>query len=129
MSATFSPALLGRTENTHRALLDRQLAGRDLGYEEWVALTLAARGGDGPLEARLTAALKADAAALPARLEARGLLAHGRPTAAGAALFAEVRAAIDAVLGPVYAQVPGADLVTAGRVLAQINARLESALA
>jgi hypothetical protein len=62
-SSPLNPQVLGQAENAHRALLSRTLAGRDLNYEQWVAISLTANGApiDGAdLTEKLAATLKVD---------------------------------------------------------------------
>ncbi|HYF74268.1 MAG TPA: MarR family transcriptional regulator, partial [Nocardioides sp.] len=82
MPTTFGPQLIGQTEKTLNALLDRVLAGR-LSEPEWVTLRLAhqVEAADDAELARVVAdrARFADAADVVRRLARAGLVLDGRP--------------------------------------------------
>jgi DNA-binding MarR family transcriptional regulator len=137
-ASTLTPRVLGTAENAHRALLEHLLAGTDLTYQRWVALTLVAAS-DRVLEsdilARLIAALKlnreegravvADLAALCLVTPSDGYL---RLTDRGRHLYTRIRAAIAEAIETAYADIPADDLAIAGRVLTEITARLNATL-
>ena len=136
---TLNPQVLGRAENAHRALLGRVLAGRNT-YHQWVTLTVAVTsGGDvarAELVERVGGGLKIDPAAVEAvvaELAAGGLLREEdhrvRLTDAGRERYHDVRAAINEILGRVYADIPAADLATAGQVLTLVTGRIDAELA
>ena len=133
-----NPQIVGQAENAHQPILARVLAPTGTTKNQWVALTMTATAG-GAVEAarlagQLVGALKVDPAAARdavAELLAARLLADEasrvRLTDAGRARFAEIRAAIDAIVTPAYAGIPAEDLATAARVLTTITARLNAA--
>ena len=135
-----TPQIVGRAENAHRPVLDRQLSAAGVSMGQWVALvmTAVADGGLDPdqLAAQVTGALKVDSTAARdavADLMARSLLAdldgEGSRidlTPAGRALHARVRAAVDEVTARVYADIPAEDLAVSARVLTLITERLNA---
>ncbi|MFD0365452.1 hypothetical protein ACFQZZ_28790 [Nocardia sp. GCM10030253] len=136
---TLNPQVLGQAENAHRALLDQILQSPGMTYHQWVGLTVAATAGDQvPLEqliGRLTGALKTDADTVRTaltELAADGLIeqdrASVRVTALGRTRFGGVRSDIEGAMKQAYADIPAADLDTAGRVLAQVTAQMNAVL-
>jgi hypothetical protein len=143
MSTPFSTQLLGQTEKTLNAILDRTLAGR-VTEPEWVALVLLAADGGAAdragLTARAASALKlvpAAAAELVAGLESKGLIAPVTAgtgdqlalTGAGSDLLGEVRVQVAAITERLWGDLAAADLEAAGRVLAAVLERAEAELA
>ena len=88
MSIPFGPQLLGETEKTLVALLRRFLEPFELTEPQWVTLRLAEQldgsvDSEGLAHAVAERAHFRDAAELVVHVTERGLLDHGRPTAAG----------------------------------------------
>jgi hypothetical protein len=139
---TFSPRVIGQTEKTLNAILDRQLAGIGLTEPQWVILTLAVTsGGTAGHEAftrMVTDALKiseTQAHALIGDLVTAGRLQiTGEPpavTVTGPArqLHSRIGIAIADVTRRLWDDLPAEDLATAGRVLAIITDRANAELA
>jgi len=143
MSATptFSPQLIGQTEKTLNAILDRQLAGAALSEPQWVTLTLAAMTGEpvdrGQLVARVARAAKfsePDVQAHVTALADAGLLdvsGDGRAsvTDAGKQLHAQIRATNTELTERLWGDLPAEDLATAARVPATVLERGDAELA
>jgi hypothetical protein len=133
---TLNPQILGQAENAHRAVLTWALTGTGLTYESYVALKIVTGAAldAAQFAARVGGALKVDESAtrsLAADLAAAGLVTTGPvigPTEAGRDLLIQVAAAVADPVGRAYADIPPEDLATAGRVLALITTRLDSAL-
>jgi hypothetical protein len=139
---TFSPRVIGQTEKTLNAILDRQLAGTGLSEPQWVILTLAVTsdGTAGPaaFTRTVTDALKiseTQARALIGDLvAAQRLQITGEPpamTVTGPArqLHSGIRAAVAGITQRLWGDLPAEDLATAGRVLAIITDRANAELA
>jgi hypothetical protein len=140
-TATFSTQLIGRTEKTLSAILDRQLQGTGLNERLWVTLTLTAS--SGPLTHDALTELVAsvfkrghdDPRQLLATLLAAGLLEQTEPNApiavasSGRRLVEHIRDQIGAITARLWGDLPPADLATAGRVLATVLARAEAEVA
>ncbi|MEV6429030.1 hypothetical protein [Nocardia sp. NPDC051463] len=137
---TLNPQVLGQAENAHRAMLDEILRSPAMTYHQWVGLTVAATAGDQvlleQLIGRLTGALKTDIDTVRttlAELTSGGLIDQDstivRVTELGRIRFGAVRSDIEAAMQQAYADIPAADLATAGRVLAQVTAQLNAVLA
>jgi hypothetical protein len=142
-SPTFSTQLIGQTEKTLDAILDRLLAGTGLTEPQWVTLTLAVRSG-GTLDptrfiSRVADALKigdADARARIDELAAARLLVvpdvAGSPvgvTDAGSQLHGRIRSAVVEITDRMWGDLPAADLAAAGRVLTTVLERANAELA
>jgi hypothetical protein len=142
-SPTFSTQLIGQTEKTLDAILDRLLAGTGLTEPQWVTLTLAVRSG-GTLDptrfiSRVADALKigdADARARIDELAAAQLLVvpdvAGSPvgvTDAGSQLHGRIRSAVVEITDRMWGDLPAADLAAAGRVLTTVLERANAELA
>ena len=140
---TFGTRLIGQTEKTLNAILDRQLAGTGLTEPQWVTLTLAVMSG-GPVErgqfaARVADAVKlsdADVQARISELAAAELLdAAGDDgstiavTDAGKQLHARIRGVVAEITERLWGDLPTEDLATAGRVLATVLERANAELA
>jgi len=138
---TFGTRLIGQTEKTLNAILDRQLAGTGLTEPQW--LTLAVMSG-GPVErgqfaARVADAVKlsdADVQARISELAAAELLdAAGDDgstiavTDAGKQLHARIRGVVAEITERLWGDLPTEDLATAGRVLATVLERANAELA
>jgi DNA-binding MarR family transcriptional regulator len=135
----FGTQLIGQTEKTMNAILDRLLAGR-VSEPEWVALVLIAGSGGSADRAQVTAraahALKQDQEAAAARigqLAEKGLVRSGPEpgsrvalTEAGQRLMAGMRTQVAEVTGRLWGDLPAADLDVAGRVLRTVLARAEA---
>ncbi|GHJ48805.1 hypothetical protein Cs7R123_61470 [Catellatospora sp. TT07R-123] len=135
---TLNGQILGQAERAARAVLDRLLDQDGIDFHRWVALN-ATNGAPVPgpaLTARLAAGLKvaeAEAAVAVEQLTAAGLLADTgagvEHTAAGAARFQQLRAAVGEVTTRLYGGIPADDLAVAGRVLQLVTARANAELA
>jgi DNA-binding MarR family transcriptional regulator len=142
---TFDQQLIGQTEKTMNAILERLLAGSGISEPEWVTLVLtAAGGGSGEQDAltrRIAGGLKVDQPTAAAHIEAlvgKGLLDSGPGTGdaaavsltdAGRRLIDGVRAHTGAVTQRLWGDLPEADLEVAARVLATLLTRAEDELA
>ncbi|GAA1507594.1 MarR family transcriptional regulator [Nocardioides humi] len=132
------PQLIGQTEKSLSALLDRALDGR-LTEPQWVTLRLAhvledETGADAGTDAGLAAAVAdrarfADAPALVDGLVAAGLLTAGRPTPAGRQLVAAIQARIALAADPIWQDLDPADVAAASRVLNEVLGRARAVLA
>jgi DNA-binding MarR family transcriptional regulator len=134
----FDQQLIGQTEKTMNAILDRLLAGSGVSEPEWVTLVLSARG-DGivqydELRGDVAGALKIDrstAANQVQGLVGKGLLDRGstvRLTAAGRQLVDGIRTQTGAITHRLWGDLPAADLEVAGRVLQTVLERAEAEL-
>ena len=134
MATPFGPQLIGQTEKTLNALLDRILGDR-LTEPQWVSLRIAhqldGQVGSGDELAREVAdrARFGDAAALVESLTAAGLLHQGRPTDQGRDLYAEILAQTAEASGPLFAHLPASDVDAAARVLNEVLNRARTSLA
>lgn len=130
MATPFGPQLIGETEKTLNALLQRVLDGR-LTERQWVTLRVAATLGDDDDLAAAVAerAHFADAPVLVTGLTRDGLLAQGRLTDAGRALVAELQDEIAALVAPVWGDLSAVDVDVTGRVLNTVLARARAVLA
>jgi len=140
---TFSTQLIGQTEKTLNAILDRLLAGTGLTEHQWITLTLAVTSG-GALDpsafvSRLAEAIKItepEARARVDELAAAGLLAApdvaGSPvrvTDAGSELQRRMRASVVEITDRMWGDLPAEDLAAAGRVLTTVLERANAELA
>jgi hypothetical protein len=134
MTTPFGPQLIGETEKTLNALLQRFLDDTDLTEAQWVTLRLA-RQFDGTVDADSLAATVADrahfsdAAGLVGGLNARRLLDGGRVSESGRALMASVQDRIDTEVVPILQGLPDADVEATARVLNEVVSRARRALA
>jgi hypothetical protein len=137
-SPTFSTQLIGQTEKTLNAILDRLLAGTGLDEPQWVTLTITVMAG-GPLERdalvdRVAGAVKIADAQARARIDtltAAGLLSEGSPvkvTDAGKQLHARIRGAVVEITDRMWGDLPPEDLAAAGRVLRTVLERASAEL-
>ena len=134
----FGAQLIGQTEKTMNAILDRVLAGR-VSEPEWVTLVLIA--GSGPagheqVTARVAHALKENRAAATARigrLAAKGLVQTAPEpgsavllTETGQQLLGSVQQQTAEITQRLWGDLPAADLEVAGRVLRTVLGRAEA---
>ena len=133
MSTAFGPQLIGETEKTLNALLDRRLADTGLTEPQWVTLRLADQLGgtvdaDGLAHAVRDRAHFADADGLVGALSARGLLQQGDLTPAGRELLTGVQTALLVETAPIFDDLPADDVAAATRVLNEVVSRARVAL-
>jgi hypothetical protein len=136
---TFSTQLIGQTEKTLNAILDRLLAGTGLNEPQWVTLTVAVMSGESPdreaFVGRIAGSLKIsddDARARIDELAAAGLLGEGSPvrvTDAGRQLQARIRGEVVEITERMWGDLPADDLAAAGRVLTTVLERASAELA
>jgi hypothetical protein len=139
---SLSTRVIGQTEKTLNAILDRELAGTGLTEFQWVILTLAVTSG-GTVERdqftrQVAGALKISEAEAQARADemvaAQQLQAPGAGSAltvtqAARELHGRVRAVVAEITERLWGDLPAEDLVTAGRVLSIITERASAELA
>jgi hypothetical protein len=128
MSTPFGPRLIGETEKTLDALLQRFLDGTALTEPEWVTLRLAeildgSRDAAGLAAAVTDRAHFLDAAELVDQLTGRGLLEHGQLTPSGRELTAAVQTTIACQTAPIWDGLPDEDVAATTRTLNEINTR------
>src|SRR5260370_29643331 len=136
----FSTALIGQTEKSLNAILDRQLAGTGITEPQWVTLTLTVVGG-GTIDRaefirRVSGAAKFSEASVAERiteLTAAGFLRDGGDglvlvTDEGQARWTEVRTAIGPITQGLWGDLPAEDLATVGRVLGIVLDRANAVL-
>ena len=133
MPTAFGPQLIGETEKTLNALLDRRLADTGLSEPQWVTLRLADQLGgtvdaDGLAHAVRDRAHFADADGLVGALSARGLLQQGDLTPAGRELLTGVQTALLVETAPIFDDLPADDVAAATRVLNEVVSRARVAL-
>lgn len=139
---TFSPQLIGQTEKTLNAILDRQLAGTGLTEPLWVTLTLTVMGGStsrDELVGRVAGALHigtAEALDRVTKLADDRLLRISRDdvpsvtlTDRGKQLYAEIRGAVTEITERLWGDLPADDLAVAGRLLSIVLERANVELA
>jgi hypothetical protein len=140
---TFSTQLIGQTEKTLNAILDRLLAGTGMTEPQWVTLTLAVRSGgpieQGPFVSRVAGSLKigdAQARTLLDELAWAGLIeapdadgSHVRVTDAGSQVHARIRGEVGEITERMWGDLPGEDLAVAARVLSTVLERANAELA
>ena len=128
MSTPFGPQLIGETEKTLSALLDRFLQRTGLTEPQWVTLRLAGML-DGSVDADGLAAAVADrahfsdAVDLVGELTDRGLLADGRLTSAGRELTTAVQTSITTGTAAIWDNLRSDDVAAATRVLNEVISR------
>jgi hypothetical protein len=141
-STPFGAQLLGQTEKTLNAILDRELAGTGLTEPEWVTLVLTVAIGEAidrdQLIGRVAGAVKVseeEAQTRVDKLTTAGLLQVGdgenppvQVTDAGDQVHARIRGAITPITERLWGDLPAEDLATAGRVLNTILARANAEL-
>jgi len=144
MSTTpaFSTQLIGQTEKTLNAILDRLLAGTGLTEQQWVTLTLAVMSGGAvdlsAFASRIADGLKISDAEARTRIDelaaARFLemsdadTSPVRVTDAGAELHARIRTQVVEITGRMWGDLPAEDLAAAGRVLTTVLERANAEL-
>jgi hypothetical protein len=142
-SPTFSTQLIGQTEKTLNAILDRLLAGSGLTEPQWVTLTIAVMSGGSPdraaLVSRVAGSLKigdADAQARIDELATAHLLEASdvdgslvRVTEAGSQLQGRIRSSVVEITDRMWGDLPAEDLAAAGRVLTTVLERANAELA
>ena len=128
MSTPFGPQLIGETEKTLHALLDRFLQGTELTESQWVTLRLAGMldgsvDADGLATAVADRAHLSDAVDLVGELTDRGLLADGRLTSTGRELTSAIQTTITADTAAIWDKLPSDDVAAATRVLNEVITR------
>lgn len=143
MSATpaFSPRLIGETEKTLNAILDRHLAGSGLTEAHWITLTLAIVSGGSidhdELVRQVVTGTKfndQDVRERVSELLGRHLLDDSTSpeltvTDAGAQLHAQIRAANTELTERLWGDLPADELATTARVLGIVLERANADLA
>jgi hypothetical protein len=133
MTIPFGPQLIGETEKTLAAVLERSLAGTGLTEPQWVALRVAELS-DGTVDHNGLVAAVADRAhfahseELVRGLTDRGLLEDGRLRPAGRHVIATVRAAIDTG-ALIWDGFDPDDIAATTRVLNELRDRARAVLA
>jgi hypothetical protein len=134
MTTPFGPRLIGETEKTLNALLDRFLDGTGLDERQWVTLRLAALFHGSVDAAGLAAAVSdrahfSDAADLVHQLNDRGLLENGRLTPVGRELTAAIQGTITNQTAPIWEDLPDDDVAATTRTLNEVVTRARRVLA
>jgi DNA-binding MarR family transcriptional regulator len=143
MSATpaFSPRLLGETEKTLNAILDRHLAGSGLTEQHWITLTSVIVSGGAIDRNELVRQVvrgakfsEQDVRARVSELVASQLLDDSASpkvtiTEAGAQLHAQIRATNNELTARLWADLSAEELATAARVLGTVLVRANAELA
>jgi len=136
---TFSTQLIGQTEKTLNAILDRLLAPTGLTEPQWVTLTVAVMSGGsidrGALVSRIAGSLKIsddEAQARIGELTAAQLFEGDDSTVAvtdaGKELHARIRGAVVEITDRMWGDLPPEDLAAAGRVLTIVLERANAEL-
>jgi len=128
MSTGFGPQLIGETEKTLNALLDRHLSDTGLTEPQWVTLRLADQldgsvDAEGLVDAVRDRAHFADADDLVGTLARRGLLDHGHLTPEGRGLLTRLQAALAVDTAPIFDDLPPDDVAGATRALEEVVRR------
>jgi hypothetical protein len=138
---TFTPRLIGETEKTLNAILDRHLSGAGLTEQHWITLTLAVLSDGsidrGELVKKVSQGAKFsedDVRARVSELIGMQLLDDsGSPevtvTNAGRELHARIRAANVELTDRLWGDLPADDLATAANVLATVLERAKAEFA
>jgi hypothetical protein len=128
MATPFGPQLIGETEKTLNALLERFLEPTGLTEPQWVTLRVARQldpnaDADGLAAALADRARFSDAPDLVAELNARGLLDGGQISASGIELTTAVQARIGTETASIFENLREEDVDSATRVLNEIISR------
>jgi hypothetical protein len=138
---TFTPRLIGETEKTLNAILDRHLAGSGLTEQHWIALTFVVVSGGSVDRSELVSQLvgrakfsEQDVQDRVSELIASQLLEDSASpavtvTEAGARVHAQIRTANDQLTARLWGDLPAAELATAARVLGTVLERANTELA
>ncbi len=134
---TFNTALIGQTEKTLNAILDRELAGTGITEPQWVALVLTATSDDSiardQLLQRLEGALHVSEAGAQELLTGLGELVNDGPTVAltqaGRKVYERIRASVVEITDRLWGDLPAQDLEAAGRVLETVLERARAEVA
>ncbi|MFC9919610.1 hypothetical protein [Agromyces binzhouensis] len=123
----YGTRLIGQTEKTLNAILERLLEGSGIGEREWVALTVllqSAPAGRAASSARVASALRVEPRGVDALLDAlaeRGLLAEAAGslsvTDAGRELHSRIRRRAEEIVGRLWGDISAEDRETAASVL------------
>ena len=137
---TFTPRLIGETEKTLNAILDRHLSGAGLTEQHWITLTLAVMSG-GPIDRdelvkKVSEGAKFsedDVRARVSELIARELLDDSDSpevtvTDAGRKVHARIRGANNELTERLWGDLSASDLATAAAVLATVLERANAEL-
>ncbi|MGW5156596.1 hypothetical protein ACWEPN_14060 [Nonomuraea wenchangensis] len=137
----FGTALIGQTEKTLNAILERQLDGTGITEPQWVTLTLTSVNGGTIDRAELidkvskaTKFSEASVAERIAELTAAGLLKDGgeggdvQVSEAGQQQWTQVRTALGPITQGLWGDLPAEDLTVAARVLNTVLARANGVL-
>lgn len=140
-NSAFTPRLIGETEKSLNAILDRHLAGAKLTEQHWITLTLVVASGGaidrGELVERVSAGAKFGEDDVRARVtelvERQQLLDDSDSpkvtlTDTGKELHARIRSANVELTQRLWGDLPAADLEVAARVLATILERANAEL-
>jgi hypothetical protein len=134
-STAFTPRLIGETEKTLNAILDRHLAGADLTEQHWITLSLAVVSGGSIDRDQLVRQVSGgakfsedDVRARVSELIDRKLLDDSGSdqvivTDAGREVHARIRSANVELTERLWGDLPAADLEVAARVLATVLER------
>ncbi|WP_327088923.1 MarR family transcriptional regulator [Nonomuraea sp. NBC_01738] len=137
----FGTALIGQTEKTLNAILERQLDGTGITEPQWVTLTLTVVSGGTIDRAELIRKVgtatkfgETSVAERIAELTAAGLLRDGgdgsvQVSDAGQEQWTQVRTALGPIIQGLWGDLPAEDLATAGRVLGTVLDRANAVLA
>jgi DNA-binding MarR family transcriptional regulator len=140
-NATFTPRLIGETEKTLNAILDRHLAKSGLTEQHWITLQLAVMGGGSIARSALIRQVSSAAKFSEEDLEARVSELIDRQllddsgasevtvTDAGKELHAEIRSANAELTERLWGDLPAAELETTARVLATVLERANAEFA
>ncbi|WP_327085535.1 MarR family transcriptional regulator [Nonomuraea sp. NBC_01738] len=141
LTQPFGTALIGQTEKTLNAILERRLDGTGITEPQWVTLTLTVVSGGTIDRAELirkvgtaTKFNQASVAERIAELTAAGLLRDGgdgsvQVSDAGQEQWTQVRTALGPIIQGLWGDLPAEDLATAGRVLGTVLDRANAVLA
>lgn len=138
---TLNGQIIGQAERATRAVLDSYLAETGTTFVPWVTLNVLTIAGGrlarDELVPRIVLGLRTDAPSVVAALDELTAAGHVRAagdpaivevTASGEALFHRIQTGIDGISTRLYADLPAADLATAGRVLTVVTERANAEL-